>query len=81
MNRRRLTIMGVVAGTFAAAAGAHYWYRKRRARSESERPYPGVWELTKEVAESIDAGKRALREQEEEDTGANAREEPKPPLD
>jgi hypothetical protein len=80
MNRRRLTIVGIVAGTFAAAAGAHYWYRKRRARSESERPYPGVWELTKEVAESIDAGKRALREQEDE-TNGDEREEPKPPLD
>jgi hypothetical protein len=81
MNRRRWTMVGIMGGAFAAAAGAHYWYRKRRAQSESERRYPGVWELTKEVAESIDAGKRALREQEEEEAGANEREEPKPPLD
>ncbi|MFL5737393.1 MAG: hypothetical protein ACJ76P_08640 [Actinomycetota bacterium] len=81
MNRRRWTIVGVVGGTFAAAAGVHYWYRKRRDRNDAERPYPGMWQLTKEVAESIDAGKRALREQEEGGIAANGREEPEPPLD
>jgi hypothetical protein len=80
MNRRRMTIMGIVAGTFAAAASVHYWYRKRR-RNDAERPYPGVWDLTKEVAESIDAGKRALREQEEQEAVANDREESDPGLD
>ena len=81
MNRRRWTIVGIVGGTFAAAAGVHYWYRKHRARDAAERPYPGMWELTQEVAESIDAGKRALREQEDEATDVNEREEPEPPLD
>jgi hypothetical protein len=81
MNRRRWTIVGIVGGTFAAAAGVHYWYRKRRDRDDAERPYPGMWELTKEVAESIDAGKRALREQEEAAGSENERRQPDPPLD
>jgi hypothetical protein len=81
MNRRRWTIVGIVGGTFAAAAGVHYWYRKRRGAGAEPKPYPGVWDLTKDVAESIDAGKRALREQEEEREAANEREQPDAPLD
>jgi hypothetical protein len=74
MNRRRWTYVGIVAGTFGAIAGARYWYRKRRGANESSKQFPGMWDLTKDVAESIESGKRALRDDDE-------REAPNPPVD
>jgi hypothetical protein len=73
MNRRRWTYVGLAAGAFGAMAGAH-WLRKRRAASASAKQFPGMWDLTKDVAESIESGKRALRGEDDE-------EEQGPPVD
>jgi hypothetical protein len=74
MNRRRWTYVGLAAGAFGAIAGAH-WFRKRRATNASSKQFPGMWDLTKDVSESIESGKRALRGEEEEESDAN------PPVD
>jgi len=81
MNRRRWTTVGIVAGAFGAIAGAHYWYRKRRGANAPPKPFPGMWDLTKDVAESIEAGKRALAAEEEEEEEEDEEDAPRPPLD
>jgi hypothetical protein len=74
MTRRRWTYVGLAAGAFGAIAGAHYWLRKRKAANASSKQFPGMWDLTKDVSESIESGKRALR-------GEDEQEDPKPPVD
>jgi hypothetical protein len=72
MNRRRWTYVGIAAGAFGAIAGAH-WFRKRRTAKDSSKRFPGMWDLTKDVAESIESGKRALRGEDDEDEESGAR--------
>jgi hypothetical protein len=72
MNRRRWTYVGVAAGALGALAGAH-WLKRKKAAAASSKQFPGMWDLTKDVAESIESGKRALRGEEDEDEESDAR--------
>ncbi|MDP9295809.1 MAG: hypothetical protein M3O88_03805 [Actinomycetota bacterium] len=74
MNRRRWTYVGIAAGALGALAGAR-WLKRKKAADSSSKQFPGMWDLTKEVAESIESGKRALRGEEEEESAA------RPPVD
>ncbi|MDP9242634.1 MAG: hypothetical protein M3O84_05600 [Actinomycetota bacterium] len=76
MTRRRWTYVGLAAGAFGAIAGIH-WVRKKRAANASSKQFPGMWDLTKDVSESIESGKRALRGEEGEEEESDA----KPPVD